>query len=259
MIPTSYQPLDARPGETSAIDDQLTTDQPVDYTEMIREEAFIGDTPFEVIMEEITKQFEDYIDLKDKTNYVDVFYTQLHNSYAAVEEDDGEEHPVEIKEVLDKLQDEFESKMAELFTQRLTLTLAALEDEVIDREENEYIIRRLYEFFILGAKQNFLSVIAQDINARIDKIEDDRVYFNTVREMLTGFSPLVTVIGPMEFVKYRGDQEIYDLFNNGKVTGNFLRKYSPKLYNHEAFEVELINHITTLGQFTSGLAGEETT
>ena len=52
----------------------------------------------------------------------------------------------------------------------------------------------------------------------------------------------------MEFLKYRGDQEIIQFFENGKVVGNFLRKYTPKLYQNEEFEVELINYITMVQQ-----------
>lgn len=236
------------------LNEQSDADQPVSWEERMEQTIFLGDTPFSVILESIENQFQDYINMEDDTNYVDLFYEQLHASYDALEKDEEEEHPEEARDVLDHIRDQFLSKMETLFAQRLTLTIMALDAEAIDEEEAEYVIRKLYEFFILGARENFKSVIAKDVNAKIlTLIEDDTKYFETVKDMLTSYSPLVTAIGPMEFLKYQGDQEVYDLFDDGKVTGNFLRKYSPKLYQNEEYEVELINYITMYGQLKEEL------
>jgi hypothetical protein len=35
------------------------------------------------------------------------------------------------------------------------------------------------------------------------------------------------------------------MYREGKVVGNFLLKYSPKLYQNELFQIELVNHITS--------------
>ena len=59
------------------------------------------------------------------------------------------------------------------------------------------------------------------------------------------YTPLLTMT-PTEFLKYRGDDDITDLFENGVVSGNFLIKYSPKLYANDEFQVELINHIVMI-------------
>jgi hypothetical protein len=235
----------------SALDDQTLADQTVDYSELIDESAFLGDYPIGTILEGITEQFNDYIDMEDKTNYVDIFYNQLHASYEAVNSDDGEEHPEEFIEVLDKIQQRFIDAMKAHFQLRLTLTLNDIESEEFDSDRIEYVIRRLYEFFILGAKNNFKVVIATDINSKIKTIiEDDKEYFDTLQEMLDNYSPIITVIGPMEFLRIRNDKEIIELFESNRVVGNFLRKYSPKLYQNEEFEVELINYITMTQQVT---------
>ena len=73
---------------------------------------------------------------------------------------------------------------------------------------------------------------------------DDKEYFNTIREMLKEYSPLIIAMGPMEFIRYNKNDIVRELFDNGRVSGNFLRKYSPKLYDNEDLEVEIINQVT---------------
>lgn len=224
-----------------------TADTPITYSDNIRETAFIGDTPFEAIIEGIETQFNDYISMEDKTNYVDLFYDQLHASYEAATSD-TETFQDEIKEILDDINQKFIDKMVELFKNRLTLSITDIESESINLDELEYIFRHLYEFFILGARNNFKVAIANDVKINIGNITDPKEYFKTLRNMIKNYSPLITTFGPMEFLKYRGDSDIIDLFEDGKVVGNFLRKYSPKLYQNEEFEVELINDITMIQQ-----------
>ena len=229
------------------------------FTDIIKERAFIGDTPVETIYESIQKQFEDYINMEDNTNYVDVFYKQLMLSYDKVNNDDSEEHPTEIREVLNVIHQEFTDFMQELFSTRLTITIPELEGESILSEDLEFIIRRLYEFFILGARNNFKSVIATDVRSAIENIGDnDDEYFKKLQELMDRYSPLLTTMTPTTFLKYRGDQEVYDLFENGMVAGNFLRKYSPKLYQNDEFLVDLTNYITMIHQFKKDLVDSNT-
>ena len=80
---------------------------------------------------------------------------------------------------------------------------------------------------------------------------NEDAYFDTINEMLLAYSPLVTAMGPMEFIYYNMDGNIVELFNTGRVTGNFLRKYSPKLYANEDLQMSIINNVTiaaTLGR-----------
>ena len=239
--------------------DSSINDQPTDFMELIRERAFLGDTPFDSICEGIRKQFENYINMEDQTNYVDIFYQQLALSYDVVNNDESEEHPNEIRDVLDSFYQAFMDIMQSLFSTRLTITIPDLEAESIDREDLEFIIRRLYEFFILGAKNNFKVVIATDINPKLKDIgDDDNEYFRRLNELMENYSPLILTITPMDFIRYRGDQEIYDLFDNNRVVGNFLRKYSPKLYQNEDFRVELINYITMVAHFKQDIIDNKT-
>lgn len=235
-------------------DEQPASDEFIaDYADLIRNQAFIGEYPIDAIKEGITDQFDDYINIEDHTNYLDVFYTQMHTSRNAVSLDDGEEHPTEITEALDGIQEEFINFMADMFRDRFTITIADIEEGSMHSPDNEFILRRLYEFFILGAKNNFKAVIAADILPKVQNIQDDREYFRRVQELVDLNSPLITSVGPMDFLKLRNDVEIIEMFENGKIAGNFLRKYSPKFYQNEEFLVEVINHITMIQQFKTDL------
>lgn len=233
-------------------DNDKSTDHVRDYTDLIKENAFIGDVPFDSIIDGLTTQFNDYIDMEDTTNYVDVFYDQLHASYDATKDED-EEHSSEIIEILDGKLQVFIDKICDLFEQRLTLTFADVAGESVDHDDLEFLLRRMYEFFILGAKNNFKTVIAFDVLAKAGAIEDNNKYFSKVQELMFLYSPIITTIGPMEFLRYRNDTEVIEMFENGKVVGNFLRKYSPKFYQNEEFLVEVINHVTMVQHFKTDL------
>jgi len=247
--PAKYQQLQMN----LEIDEEQPTDQsmaevPASHMDLVAPTAFIGTVSLENIMEGIENQFTDYIKLEDDTNYVDVFYDQLHASYEAAkgENDVFQEDTIEA---LDTIQQTFIDKMSQLFETRLTLTIADIDGESVDLNDIEFIIRRLYEFFILDAKNNFKVAISHDARKRmVTPPSDHRAYMKQIRELMLDYSPLITTFGSMEFLQYRGDQEIIELFETGKVVGNFLRKYSPKLYQNEEFEVDLINYITMVQQ-----------
>jgi hypothetical protein len=224
----------------------------IDYSQVIEQSVFLGLYPFEVITESIDKQFTDYIDMDDKVNYVDIFYNQLYDSYQKIHEDDGEEFPVESKEVLDSIYDNFKSHMKNLFYNRLTISVPVLENED-DGEDVEFLIRRLYEFFILGAKDNFKSVISIKLCEQLKGVPDDDSYFNKVNSLLEDYSSIITIISAEEFLSTRGDKEMIELFTTGAINGNFLRKYSCKLYRNEEFKVDLINYITMVNHFENDI------
>lgn len=227
---------------------------PLDHEELIENTVFLGEYPFDIILEGIQNQFSNYMNLEDKTNYVDIFYNQLHKSYNEIDLNDEDfdvmDDPEECKKILERFYDQFISKIRDLFNVRLAISIADLEDEEPDGPDVEYIVRRLYEFFILGAEINFKVVIGSDVEGKIKDIStDEREYFKTLNQLLEIYNPILTTISPTQFLQYRGEREIYDLFENGRVTGNFLRKYTPKLYQNEGFKIDLINYITSIHQF----------
>lgn len=216
----------------------------IDYGLMVAESVFLGDMPFVEIINSIKEQFEDYINIEDKTNYVDIFYTQLQESINATN-DDEEDHPIEINEVLDNMKDTFVNIMKDLFQLRLTISIMTIDDETTPEDEIELSIRILYEYFILGARNNFKTVIQKDMIPKIGMIPNDQddIYFQRVEELLREYDPIVTCITPTEFIQFTGNNDILSMYDDGQVVGNFLRKYSAKLYKNDEFKTEIINSI----------------
>lgn len=216
----------------------------IDYGLMVAESVFLGDMPFVEIINGIKEQFEDYINIEDKTNYVDIFYTQLQESINATN-DDEEDHPIEINEVLDNMKDTFVNIMKDLFQLRLTISIMTIDDETTPEDEIELSIRILYEYFILGARNNFKTVIQKDMIPKIGMIPNDQddIYFQRVEELLREYDPIVTCITPTEFIQFTGNNDILSMYDDGQVVGNFLRKYSAKLYKNDEFKTEIINSI----------------
>lgn len=230
--------------EDSTLNDTSLADVPVDYNGYIQDAAFMGEYPFSVLIEGIRNQFANYIATDDRTNYVDIFYNQYHNSYRLAEEED---FPSDVRDVLESYVDQFESVMYELFSGKLAITLSDLDGDLQNRDSTEDAIRKLYEFFILRARENFKYVIARNSYKDIDSNLEDRLYYSRIREILAEYSPIVMNLGPEEFLKYcQYSEDVITLFDMGRVSGNFLRKYSPRLYQNEDYECEIIAFITSI-------------
>lgn len=230
------------PDDPDFIDD---SDGYIDYGEMVAESVFLGDMPFAEIIDGIQEQFQDYINIEDKTNYVDIFYTQLHESLEVTNSNDEEDHPAEINEVLENLKELFVDTISRLFQLRLTISIMTVDDESTPEDEVEISIRRLYEYFILGAKDNFKMVIQKDLIPKIGIIPNDQddVYFQRVEELLREYDPIITCMTPTEFIQFTGNDDILSMYEDGQVVGNFLRRYSSKLYKNDEFKTEIINSI----------------
>ena len=221
--------------------------EPVDYTELISKSALVGEYPFETIIESITHQFEDYIGNTDRTDYVDIFFNELEASRRTNVEDNDDEHPEEVNQVLDRYYDMFIDSMRRLFNKRLAISILIEDDENTVEDELEIAIRRLYEFFILNAKHNFKYVISHDIDNKLQYVlEDDNLFYRTIDDMLTQYSPVCVAITPTEFIKLTGNEEVLNMYESMQFTGNFLKKYSPKLYAHDDFNAEIIAEIAIL-------------
>ncbi len=236
--------------------DEIDDGIPLTYEEINKDEIFVGEIPFQVILENIEEQFSDYINQEDKVNYIDIFYEELDQSYALIK-DDEEEHPEEKKEILDNLHQKFLETIGHLFEMRLAIHIRDLEDET-NNSDLRIILRTLYEFFIINARNLFINVISHDILKSLGVgISDDQEFFQKVEELLYLYSPLIINITPVDFLKYGGGEEIQNMYDDGEVIGNFLRKYSPKLYQNEEFKIDLINQITILYQFRQNLIQQE--
>ena len=234
--------------DSELLNNELQEDgQPSDYSEIIQNAVFLGATPFETIKESIRNQFSDYITREDTRDYVDAFYTQWKDSVDSITIE--EEYPDDKLDVLYRMKDEFISFMEDLFETRLAITISVVDNAETDEDELELALRRLYEFFILNGRTYLKYAISTSIAKSIKYvIEDDSQFFNTVRDMLAQYSPFILALSPLEYIKtvgkmYEAD-DVQELFESGQITGNFLRKYSPKLYQNDDLECEIISDIT---------------
>lgn len=234
------------------IDEEFT-----DYVDLLGQNIFIGVYPLDTIYEGIEGQFIDYINIEDKTNYVDIFYVQLENSINAIKEDENEFHKDELLKKLEEIKDEFHRRIENLFETRLTITISAVDDLLTpDIDEVEVVIRKMYEFFILNARNNFITVIASDISLKNTIPLDDKSFFNQMEIEIQKYSPLLTCITPTKFLQYCEEDDILGLYEDGQVIGNFLRKYSPKLYQNEELKVEIISELTYLNDLKKRIVEE---
>ena len=212
------------------------------WMQRLREETFLGHYTISALKEAITAQFEDYINLEDETDYVDLFYQQMDFSMKVLR--DQETHLQERREILNEILEDFVDFMAQLLEQRLSITIRVLEDNDPDRGEAEYYIRKLYEFFILHAKDNFKSAVVSDIIGSLQiKADQEDLIYEILKDLIAGYSPIITTMTPVQFLQYCNASEILEFYREGDVIGNFLRKYSMKLYQNDIYEAQLINEI----------------
>jgi hypothetical protein len=214
---------------------------------LLESRAFIGQYPFDEIISALENQFSDYLNLEDRTNYVETFYRQLDSSYRLIDTSLELEDRFTIEEILEQLDWKFAQKLAQLIELRLGLGINGFIDEKLTPDELRAIYLRLYEYFIMRAKANFKAVIGTKVCqelALMGDIPDDQ-YFPIVEDLLDRYNPIIINVEPAEFLAMTAGTETLNLFNSGEIVGNFLLKYSPRLYQSELFQIELVNYITS--------------
>jgi hypothetical protein len=215
----------------------------IDYGELIADRVFLGEYPYHEIVNRIKTQFNDYINMEDTTNYVDIYYQQMWLSCDRVNEDDSETHPQEIRDILTSIKNHFINTMRQLIKDRLNISIFNIEEYGINSEELQFIFRRIYDFFILGARDNFKAFIASDVSNSLNNITDENYmeHLKIVMQKyaLSPYSNLTTD----QFLRHIGNPDMIELFERGWVSGNFLVKYSPKFYNNLDFLDEVSDYI----------------
>lgn len=245
-------------GDLNPLNDQIelpsNAESTIDYSELVEEDTFIGDTPFSTILDGLNEQFKDYINLEDNTDYVDIFYTQMEASINAIMNNELEDHVQEKLDILKKLDQTFTDTIADLFKIRLTITIIPIENEDPDDDDQiEGIVRALYKLFILDGKNTLKVVISNDIINRIGSIEDDLIFYREIDRLLPEYSPLIRCMPPSKFLRYCKAEDVIQMYESGNITGNFLRKYTPKFYQNEEFQVEAVNYISVIQAFKKDL------
>lgn len=234
--------------ETTYADQMSYAEDAIDYNDLIKDTVFKGEYSPEVILEGLHEQFENYINTEDHTNYVDIFFNQYHESYNYIMTEDADDHPEERNEILSNILDKFISEIAEMFDQRLGITITAIESGSTNIDEIEPIICKLYEFFILNARNNFIKAISGNMISKLPKnIEDNREFIRECNSLIMEYNPLIITITVEQFMKYcGGDELIVDNIIDNKWSGNFLKKYSPKLYQNENLTADIITNVAIL-------------
>jgi len=222
-------------------------EQVINDSTSIAEQAFVGDHPLITIIDGTRQQFSNYMSQDaDQTNYLEIFYDQLAHSYQVLEERHDLVRSQDMKESLATTYDQFVDLLGTLISEYLGIGIVDLEEGTMSPSDSTYVLTRIYEYFILQARRNFKVAIATSVNAaiRLNRSINSDNYFEHLQELLEDYSPLITNIMPMDFLNFTGDRELIELYANGRIGGNFLLRYSPKLYQNQDFVVELINYIT---------------
>ena len=221
-----------------------------DFSELIQESSFLGTLPFEAILEGINEQFCDYINLKDRTNYVAEFFRQMESSQDAIEASSDEESLDDFRQALDVKYRSFIGTIQFLFKSRLTITLDMIEQGNIYLEEVQPTVQKLYVYFILGARDNFKIVLSKDL---LHQFNNKEVSMQMLESKLDDYSPLLKTITPEQFLVMRGEYEVQSMFADNVFCGNFLRKYTPKLYQNTDLCAEIIQYTSTISKFKTEL------
>lgn len=228
-------------------------EQTMDYTDLISESVFIGEYPPETIHEGLQDQFENYLSTDDHVNYVDVFFKQYRESIQTIE-NNPDDHPEERREVLSTILDEFLILIRDLFSQRLNITIILLDDESNNVDDIEVVLRPLYEFFILNARNNFIKVISADVNGKLPSTPmDNKQFIREVNSLLSVYNPIITTIPVDTFLKICGEEDILNMITTNQWTGNFLKKYSPKLYQNDDLVSDIITNIAIIHEIKEEL------
>lgn len=237
------------------VPDNNPDDGVVDTVQLARDVVFVGD--FDDITASIIHQFENYISTEDRTNYIDIFIEDLNESYRRLNDGEIDIDYDDATEALDIMFQEFIGIVRSLISRRLALGINDNGENLYSDAEIVEILNRVYEYFILRAPHNFKVAIANDVERTIGPrpktTEPDVSYFNRVIMAMGNYSPLITSITPEDFLKFTADPETIRLFEECVVVGNFMEKYTPKLYENELFTIELINYITSKALFEEDL------
>lgn len=219
------------------------------------DEILLSEAPLDVLMESITKQFEDPLEYVGY-DFVQSFITK----YMLTKDNCVEDEEVEE---LNRLYVKFISFIERTFQEQLSLGIPELEDK--SEEEQLEIIHYAYRFFVINLQDNFQNYIYQYIKENkkllaeqlperndvstnsLKQVVDDRddllvlANLNTAIEMsLKDDSVLVDEFLSLAYGKDNNLENdfITDKFEGFELTGNFVIPYSKILPEEMRIEIE---------------------
>lgn len=219
------------------------------------DEILLSEAPVDVLIESITKQFEDPLEYRGY-DFIQSFITRyMLTKDNCVEEEDVEE--------LQRLYVKFVSFVERIFHEQLGIGIPELEDK--PEAEQLEIIHYVYRFFIINLKDNYQNYIYQYIKDNKKKLADqlpdrDDVSTNSLRTVVDDHDDLMVLanltsaidivlkdedvlVDDFLSLAYGKDNNlendfISDKFEEFALTGNFVIPYNKILPEEMRIEIE---------------------
>lgn len=225
------------------IEDNSGMDTIANLDAITLQDAWMGSYSLNAIAESIEDQFNNYSHLEDTINYVDIFYDQLDIS-KEISTFEPEINQSDYFNVLNKVENDFISMMLDLFSTKLNIEIVEVDSDNIDYINMRNYIYIIYTYFIINSISNFTEAITNDYlshNTELD-LDDEKLFSKVYSDLDKIYSPIIT-FGCDKFLDYtiNKSKALKELWDNTLVTGNFLNKYTPRLYRNE----DLHSSITT--------------
>lgn len=222
------------------------------YNYLLEDTVLFCDYPLLDLEKRIEEQFTNLIDMEDDSNYFQIAMEAFQYSFEVINVE-FDEYTVERKEILRNKYFQFMNFMVDLIDRKLTIGIPDYETGILSRQEIEYIIDKIYRFFILNARKNFKKVITFDLSHHLKQYENNPTeYLEKAQELIQNYYAIITTIDCETFLKILKETEIFDLYESGIINGNFLRLYSARLYRHPDFVVEILNQLMINLYFKDG-------
>ena len=221
------------------------------------DEDFLSEVPLSIIENSIENQFDDPLEYRKK-DYINEFI--LKYDYMKQNENDYEDG------TLDEFHDEFISFIKNIYDEKLDLGFPDLDDT--GEDDQHELIHFVYKFFIRYIKKNFVTIICNEIDQNKSELADlfDKrkdITYNTFKEEI-GDEEYASIISNMDDIihsilnkitneydvdkffemcdygEVSTDREyIINAFNDFKITGNFIEKYTNMVRHNEFVIVDI--------------------
>ena len=227
----------------------------VSFQDALRSTVFFSDYDLDVLEEFIEDQFTNYTKGEDTTNYFEDTIQAFKYSEEVIEVE-FDEYTQERRQALTEMYDEFIDFMVLLIEKKLKISIPDYEPERLPKEDLEYIIDEIYKFFILNARKNFRTFITNSVIEELsdELIKDSGEYYNRATEVIQNYFSILPIT-PEEFLLKLKQDQLLELYSDGRIAGNFLQKYSPKLYRHDDLLVDILTQIM-IKKFWQGEASD---
>ena len=213
------------------------------FNYLLQDTVFFGYYPIDDLKLRIKEQFENYITMEDDTNFFEIALNSFQYSLEVINVE-FDEYTLERKELISNMYLDFINYIIELIETNLTISIPNYELGLLTRTETEYILNEIYKYFILKARKNFKKVITAELKGQLESLEQNPTkYLEKAQEIIMNYGGLISQVDIEQFLQITKAETIYDLYDSGEIIGNFLRRYSPRLYRHPDYLVEILNQL----------------